>query len=116
MKKLAFIQFMILAMVSFAAALLTFFAGGLAKHLWHSATDGAVALAKPTLIAINHGYILALACGLASLVCVAISIKRPDDVGFLWRLFTLIVSIEIIGQTMIILFCLLPAMNIHPLM
>jgi len=112
LKMLARFQFGVLAFISMVVAGATFFSGGLAKHLWGEMTDGAAALPEMSLIAIQYGYLFPLTCCFASIICLVISIKRPDNLVLLWRLFTFIVAVELIGQAFITLLYIYPAIKI----
>ncbi len=116
MKTLAKTQFSILAVISLVVTGLTFYTGTMLKNFWHESIDGKAALPDITLLAIQHGHLVPLACCLASIFCVVISTKKPDDLTLLWRSFTLIVTIELISQTLIALFYLYPILNTHTLM
>ena len=113
MKKLAITQFIILAVISGAVTGLTFSTGGLAAYHWHELIgSGKAPVPGVTVLATQYGYLVPLACCLASIIGIVLSVKRPGELLPLWRLFTLIVIIELIGLALIALFTMYPSLTI----
>lgn len=113
MKKLAITQFSILTFVSGAAAILIFFTGGIVKYHWDEILhDGKVALPAITVFASHFGYIIPLICCLASVICLMMIIKKDLDIIYLWKLYALIVTVEIIGIALVAWFNMFPALKI----
>ncbi len=111
MKKLAITQFSILAVISGAVTGLTFFTGGMAAYHWNESLDGAP-LPAVTVFATQYGYLVPLVCCLASIIGIVLSVKRPGELLPLWRLFTLIVIIQLIGLALIAWFNMFPSLKI----
>ncbi len=111
MKTLAITQFSILAVISGVVAGLTFSTVGMAAYHWHESLDGAT-LPAVTVFATQYGYLVPLACCLASIIGIVLSVKRPGELLPLWRLFTLIVIIELIGLALIAWFTMFPSLTI----
>ena len=111
MKTLAITQFIILAVISGAVTGLTLFTGGMAAYHWNESLDGAI-LPGVTVFATQYGYLVPLICCLASIIGVVFSVKKPGDLLPLWRLFTLIVIIELIGLALIAWFTMFPSLTI----
>ncbi len=113
MKKIVITQFSVLAFVSVVVTVLTFLTGGLVAHHWNELFyDGEAKAPAVTVFVSHYGYWVPLICCLSSIICIVVSIKRPGDMSPLWRLFTLIVTIELIGLALITLFYMVPAAKI----
>ena len=113
MKRFAITQFSILAVISGVVAWLIFLTGGLTAHHWNEFFYGGnITRPAVTVFAMHYGYLVPLICCLSSIVCVVISMKRPSDLSYLWRLFTLIVIVELIGLSLIAWLNMFPALNI----
>ena len=113
MKTLAITQFSILAVISGAVTGLTFFTGGMATYHWNELVGGGEAtLPAVTVFATQYGYLVPLVCCLASIIGIVLSVKRPSELLPLWRLFTLIVIIELIGLALIAWFTMFPTLRI----
>ena len=113
MKKLAITQFSILAFVSGLAAILTFFTGGLVKNHWKELfRNGEITLPVITAFSSHYGYLIPLVCCLASIICLAMIIRKDCDFIYVWKLYTLIVTVEIIGLALATWFNMFPALKI----
>lgn len=113
MKNLAITQFSILAFVSGVATGLTFLSEGVVAHHWYELFyEGETTLPELTIFATQYGYLIPLVCCIASIIGIVVSIKKGGDTALLWRLFTLIVSVELIGLALIALFNMVPAFKI----
>ena len=113
MKRFIIIQFSILAVISGVVAGLTFFTGCIVACHWSELFYGdEMMLPAVTVFATHYGYLLPLICCLCSIVCVVVSMKKSSDLPSLWRLFTLIAIIELIGLALIACFNMFPALRI----
>jgi hypothetical protein len=113
MKTFAIAQFSILAVISGVVTGLTFFTGGMAAYHWNEILgDGRAKLPMVTVLSTHYGYLVPLICCLSSIICVVVSKKRPGDLNLLWRLFTLIVIIELISLALFSWFNLCPTLRI----
>jgi hypothetical protein len=113
MKTNAMAQFTLLAVASGIAAGLTYFAGGLAFYHWNNVfEDGKATLPVLTLLSTRYGFVVPLIGCLCSIICVVVSIKKHGDLCLLWRLFTLIVIVELVSLALISWFNFYPALRI----
>ncbi len=115
MKKLAITQFSILAFVSGVVTVLTFITGGLVANHWNEFLFGGseeVILPAVTVFATQYGFWVPLVCCFSSIVCVAVSTKKYDNLPVLWAFFTLIVTVELIGLALIAWLNIFPALKI----
>ncbi len=102
-------HFSTLAIISGIASGLTFSMGGMATCLWRELfSEGKTKLPTITYFSTHYGYLVPLICCLFSILCIVIAKKRTDDMGFLWRLFTIIVAIEIFSLALFSWFNLYP--------
>jgi hypothetical protein len=113
MKTFTMTQFSILAVVSGIAAGFTFFSGNLALDHWDNIIeDGKATLPLLTILSTRYGYFVPLTCCLCSIICVVVSIKKHGDLCLLWRLFTLIVIVELLSLALIAWFNFYPTLSI----
>lgn len=73
---------------------------------------GKATLPLLTILSTRYGFIVPLIGCLCSIICGAVAIKKQYDPRLLWRWFTLIVIIEIIGLALISWFNFYPALSI----
>jgi len=111
MKKMAVIQFGVLAVVSGIVTWLTFVTSRLARYHWKDISEGKAGLPTVTVFATKHGYLIPLSCCFASIIFMMIAFKRRNDSILLWW-FTLIVIIELVGIAAISFFNMVPAIVI----
>jgi cytochrome bd-type quinol oxidase subunit 2 len=113
MKKMAVIQFRVLAVVSGIVTWLTFVTSRLAACHWEEIRgDGKARLPDVTIFSTNYGYMIPLGCCLIAMIFVVIALKRRNDSALLWWWFTLIAIIEVIGIAAISFFNMVPAIKI----
>jgi hypothetical protein len=113
MKTYAIAQFSFLAVVSGIAAGLTYFSGSVAFHHWDNLFEGGkAAMPMLTILSARYGYFVPLICCLGSIICAVVSIIFQGELYYLWRLFTVIVIIELISLALIAWFNFYPALTI----
>ena len=113
MKKLAIIQFSVLAIVSGFVTWLTFLTGGIAAYHWSEVFfAGEVKAPAITIFAARYGYLLPLICCLASIICLVVSMRKSENIPHMWRLFTFIATIELISLALVSLINFFPALRI----